>query len=231
MPRKKKRKPHSITISKIVLDEEFQKFIRCIPTGDTLKQRRIRLMLWMLINTGVRATELTSLRVQDMPRALGGDYIEVYKGKGQRCRNIPVSSNFAEEISDYIDNVRPLTIPQRMSKSSRKGWVFFSDRNKKYTRYYIYDLVVRVARLALIEKQITPHKFRHRFCTRALNAAGTNIYKVSGYMGHSTIIVTEKYMHMAGMMSGGVGETLDQMPQGFRVKNFKKPTQYTALTD
>jgi integrase/recombinase XerD len=220
-----KRQPYQITISKIVLDGEFQAFIRSIPTADTVRARRARLMLWMLINTGVRASELVALRVQDMPRALGGDYIEVHMGKGGKCRNIPVSSNFAEEIAEYINRTRPMTIPKRMRKDSRAGWVFFSNYKKKYTRKYIYDLVIRTARAAGIEKQITPHKFRHRFCTRALNQEGTNIYRVMGWMGHSSIAVTEKYMHLAGMLSGGAGEALDQMPQAFRAKNFKKVTE------
>lgn len=222
MPRKKKRQPYSITISKIVLDDEFQAFIRAMPHGSAPRSQRERLILWMLINTGVRASELVSLRVQDMPRALGGDYIEVHMGKGGKSRNIPVSSNFSEEVFEYIETVRPTMIPKRMPKSSRRGWVFWSDRRKQCTRRYVYDLVVRTARKAGIIKQITPHKWRHRFCTRALNTEGTNIYQVMGWMGHSSIIVTEKYMHLAGMLSGGAGEMLDQMPQGFRAKNFKK---------
>ncbi len=222
---KKKRQPYSITISKIVLDGEFQAFIRAIPTGGSVRARRERLMLWMLINTGNRASELVNLRVQDMPRALGGDYIEVHMGKGGKSRNIPVSSNFAEEIATYINETRPATIPKRMRKDSREGRLFFSGRRKKYTRKYLYDLVTRTARAAGIEKRITPHKFRHRFCTRALNLDGTNIYKVMGWMGHSSIMVTEKYMHLAGMLSGGAGEALDQMPQAFRAKNFKTVTE------
>lgn len=231
MPRKQKRQPYSITISKIVLDGEFAEFIRSIPTGPDVRQQRERLMLWMLINAGVRAAELVSLRVQDMPRALGGDYIEVYRGKGGKSRNIPVSSNFAEEIDDYINNIRPGTVPKRMGKGSRQGWVFWNGRKKKCTAKYVYDLVVRIAKKARITKHITPHKFRHRFCTRALNTNGTNVYIVGGWMGHSSIITTEKYLHLAGMMSGGAGEALDQMPQGFRAKNFKKRKEYTVNRD
>ena len=107
-----------------------------------------------------------------------------------------------------------------MGKTTRTGWLFFSARRKKHTAKYVYDLVVRVARRAEITKHITPHQFRHRFCTRALNTNGTNVYIVGGYMGHSSIVTTEKYLHLAGMMSGGAGEALDQMPQAFRAKNF-----------
>lgn len=219
--KKPRRQPYQITISKIVLDGEFQAFIRSIPTADTIRERRARLMLWMLINTGVRASELVALRVQDMPRALGGDYIEVHMGKGGKCRNIPVSSNFAEEIAEYINETRPMTIRKQMRKDSRVGWVFFSDHKRKYTQKYLYRLVIRTAHAAGIEKQITPHKFRHRFCTRALNTEGSNIYKVMGWLGHSSIAVTEKYMHLAGAIEGKSGEALDQMPQAFRAKNFK----------
>ena len=115
-----------------------------------------------------------------------------------------------------------------MAKSSRAGWVFFSDRKKKYTRGYVYRIVTRIARITQIEKRVTPHKFRHRSCTRALNIEGTNIYSAMGYMGHYSIAVSEKYMHLAGLLSGSTGEALDQMPQGFTAKNFKKPTVYNS---
>lgn len=221
----KKRRRHTITLSKVVTDSEFAAFIRAIPTGPGVRAMRERMVLWMLINTGIRASELCGLRVRDMPRYLGADFIEVCHGKGDKDRNVPVSGSFEQEIAWYMDNIRPKTVPQRYRQRSDQGWLFFTDRKRRLDRRYVYDLVSRTARRAGIEKHISPHKFRHRFCCWALNADGSNIYKVMGWMGHSSISTTQIYLKIAGMFQKGMGAALDQMPQGFRLKNLKIPSE------
>ena len=221
----KKRRRHSITVSKVVTNPEFAKFIRAIPTGPGVRAMRERLILWMLIQTGIRASELCGLRVKDTPRYLGQDCIEIHCGKGGKDRNIPVSGVFEQEIAWYMDNIRPKTVPKRYKQRSEQGWLFFNGRRKKLTRQYVYDLVTRIAKRAGVKKRITPHMFRHRFCCWALNAPGFNIYMVRGCMGHSSIKVTEIYLKMSGMFGKGMGAVLDQMPAGFRREKLKNPSE------
>lgn len=231
--------PWDLTISKIVLDHELAAFVQFIPDGSSLdrvgdrrkwvRAKRLWLMMWMLIQTGIRASELCGLRVEDMPGALGADYIEVYKGKGKKggkSRNVPVPTAFAAVIADYIKEVRPFTVPRRMAKQSRRGWLFFTDRKRKFTRQVVYENVVRIGLKAGIEKQITPHKFRHRFCTNSLNQDGSNIYLVKEMMGHSDLRTTAKYLHLAGMLNRQVGESLNQMPAGVMDNFMKNLTEY-----
>jgi integrase/recombinase XerD len=212
----RKSLPWDVTIRKLVLDHELAAFRAVIPAGDSVSERREALMLWMLINTGIRASELCSLRVVDMPSMLGADFIEVYRGKRKKSRNVPVSKAFAQEIEDYIRDVRPRTLPKRFAKNSRVSWLFFDKRGRKLTRDQVYYLVKKTAKKAGIAKPVHPHMFRHRFATRALCQDGSNIYRVKSWMGHSSISITEKYLHLAGMLGGRGGEMLDQKNAGLR---------------
>lgn len=211
-----KKMPWDVTIRKLVLDHEMEAFRAAIPAGDSVGNRREALMLWMLINTGIRASELCSLRVVDMPSMLGADFIEVHRGKRGKSRNIPVSASFAAYIEDYIRDVRPLTLPKRFAKSSRTGWLFFDRNGTKLTRDQVYYRVKKTAEKAGIVKSISPHMFRHRFATYALCQDGANIYRVKSWLGHSSLSITEKYLHLAGMLGGGGGELLDQMKPRLR---------------
>lgn len=206
-------KSWDLTLSKVVLDHEFERFRAAIPTGQAVNDRRESLLLWLLINTGVRVSELCSLRVKDTPAVLGSLSIEVHKGKGGKSRNVPISEKFAEEIAEYIKSVRPLTLPKRYSKQSLDGWLFFDQRRKKYSRLQVYRLVKKIAKKAGLQKSISPHSFRHRFATRTLEKNGKNIYEVKMYLGHSSISTTEKYLHLVGTLNGGAGEMLDQKNQ------------------
>lgn len=209
-----KRGHWDLTLSKLVMDHEFDKFRVAIPDGQDARSRRENLMLWMLINTGIRASELCSLRVKDMPGVLGSLHIEVYQGKGKKSRNVPVSSQFAHDIAEYVRDVRPQTVPQRYAKHGLNGWLFFDRRKKKYTRQQVYRMVVRVAKKAGIIKTITPHMWRHRFATRALDKNGQNLFVVKTLLGHSSIATTEKYLHLVGMLNRECGDMLDQKYQG-----------------
>lgn len=206
-------KHNDLTLSKLVLDPEFEQFRKAIPDGQDVKSRRENLMLWMLINTGIRASELCALRVKDMPGVLGSLHIEVYQGKGKKSRNIPVSSQFANDIAEYVRDVRPATVPQRYAKHGLKGWLFFDPRKKKYNRGQLYLIVRRIAKKAGIQKVISPHCFRHRFATRTLDKNGKNLYAVKTLLGHSSIATTEKYLHMVGMLNREYGDMLDQKYQ------------------
>jgi len=203
-------KHSNLTLSKIVLDAEFEKFQAAIPTGDSIKDRRESLMMWVLINTGIRVSELCSLRVKDTPAALGGLFIEVHLGKGGKSRNVPVSERLANDIAAYIREVRPRTMPQRYARDSLDGWLFFDRRKKKYTRQQVYLIVRRIARKGGITKPISPHCFRHRFATRTLDKNGQNLYAVKTLLGHASVATTEKYLHVAGMLNREFGELLDQ---------------------
>jgi len=212
-----------ITFSKIVLDHELDAFVGAIADGsdiDPIKERarwvqikRLWMMVWMLIQTGIRLQELIDLRVQDMPSALGLDFIEVYKGKGKKSRNIPVSAEFAAIIEYYIKYVRPHTVPKHIGKHKRIGRLFYNDKKKRVKPRTFQRQIERIGKQAAIIKPISPHKFRHRFCTNALKKDGTNIYLVKEMMGHSSLAVTEKYLHLSVSVDGQVGEILNQMLQ------------------
>lgn len=201
---------NKITLRKLLTDQELKLFRAAIPAGDTLKERREALILWILVNTGIRASEVCALRVCDTPGVLGANAIEVYKGKRKSERDIPVSDEFAADIENYVQTVRPATMPKRFAKSSREGWLFWDRYGRKLTRQQIYRLVVRTGRRAGIRKKVTPHMLRHTFASRAIKKDGSNIYAVKEWLGHNSLETTQKYLQGAFLMGRQYGEMLDQ---------------------
>lgn len=215
-----KRSQRTIKVSKVAMDPEKELYCKQVPGGSgadldelaslTVDQRREAIIHWLLINTGVRVSELCGIKLKGTPAYLGENLIEVL-GKGGQERNVPVSENFAQYIQRYIDEVRPATMPKRYAKNSREGWLLYDRHGKKFRRWQIGYLVKKTAEKAGIKKAISPHSWRHRVASRMLMQDGANIYLVKTVLGHSSILTTEKYLHLAVMLSGGGGEMLDQM--------------------
>lgn len=211
--RKRKRKNReAITARKVLLDNELEAFKAAIPTGDSVKERREALILWLLLNTGLRVSELCNLRVCDCPGDLGTNVIEVYWGKRGNQRNIPVDPDFADDIESYIREIRPLTLPKRYGKKSRKGWLFWDRRGKKFSRFQIRRIVERTAKKAGISKHVYTHLLRHTFATTAL-INGIELYKLQKLLGHVSIAATQKYLNPAFSWDRETAVLLNQKPK------------------
>ena len=227
------KKTREILISKVVLDGEKEAYCSQIPGGNgsdsellrslPVRERTEAMIHWLLLNTGVRVSELCGLKMKGTPSYLGTDFIEVL-GKGGVTRNVPVSSFFRRYIDLYINDVRPHTMPKRYGKKSKEGWLLYDRNKKKFRRWQIAYLVRITAEQAGIVKTVTPHSFRHRVASKLLMENGSNIFFVKSVLGHSSISTTEKYLHLAEMFKCDVGLMMDQM-QG--AEN-KRVTQLSA---
>jgi len=94
--------------------------------------RRMTLIVQILLNTGLRIGELARLRVRDTPVVIGENVIEVYRGKYDRDRTIPVSGQLAGAIGRYVRRDRPGTLPRWASPADYSRPVFYSDRRRPY---------------------------------------------------------------------------------------------------
>ncbi len=164
----------------------------------------------VMLQTGLRVSELCNLRVKDTPKYLGGNVIRVHLGKGKKSRDIPISKRMAKNLSNYLKNERPATLPAAIRASDRRKPVFYSERKRPYRRDEIaYKTKKFVLRAGLI-KHVTPHMCRHTFATNALLKNRATLAELQVLMGHSKIATTQKYLHTAGLLNPRLGNTLDR---------------------
>jgi integrase/recombinase XerD len=157
---------------------------------DTLKQLglRDRAMLEVLYATGVRVSELTSLKQSDL--MFDSDLILVF-GKGSKERLVPIGPSAIDWVTKYQREARI-----HLAKTGRsKDVLFLNFRGGKLSRAAIRDLVVKYARAAGIKKEIHPHTFRHSFATHLLEG-GADLRAVQEMLGHVDIATTQIYTHI-----------------------------------
>ena len=177
--------------------------------------RRLLMMCEVLLYTGLRQAELMKLRLKDTPMIIGMPVIEVFCGKGNKDRTIPVADELVNKITGYIKEVRPDTMPRWMQRSDINRPVFFNREGHAYYRLRrikrtdggsttrvkvstaFYHTLRRIGRHAGIVKPVHPHLFRHTFAVNALSR-GVDIYRVQTLMGHSDITMTARYLHLVG---------------------------------
>ena len=161
------------------------KFGRQLPDVlTTAKGLRDSAMLEVLYSCGLRVSELTSLRMQDL--FFGEGYIRVI-GKGDKQRLVPISAAARDRIQLYLE--------KRRSARTGEEVVFLNNRGKQLTRVMIFTILKEAARRAGITKRISPHTFRHSFATHLLEG-GASIRQVQEMLGHENILTTEIYTHL-----------------------------------
>ena len=167
----------------VLSTEEIDRIIAAVDTSTT-KGLRDSAMLEVLYSCGLRASELTSLRMSDL--FFGEGYIRVI-GKGDKQRLVPISSVARDKIQRYLEKRREI----RTSDDA----VFLNNRGTRLTRVMLFTIIRQAARRAGITKHISPHTFRHSFATHLLEG-GASIRQVQEMLGHESILTTEIYTHL-----------------------------------
>ena len=150
----------------------------------TAKGCRDSAIVEVLYSCGLRVSELTSLRLQDL--FFGEGFIRVV-GKGDKQRIVPVSSAARDKIQLYMEFRTP--------KQRSEPTLFLNNRGTPLTRVMVFNIIKGAADLAGINKQISPHTLRHSYATHLLEG-GANIRQVQELLGHESIVTTEIYTHL-----------------------------------
>ena len=148
---------------------------------------RDRAMLELLYASGLRATELTRIKVSDLN--LNSGCVRCL-GKGSRERIVPFGKKAAQALSLYLARARPL-----LAKNTDPGRLFLSRGGKGFTRQWLWRLVRRYVRAAGIAKEVSPHTLRHSFATHLLSR-GADLRVVQEMLGHANIATTQVYTHV-----------------------------------
>ena len=147
---------------------------------------RDRAILEMLYGSGLRASELASLRVADLRK---DDQLLKIRGKGGRERYGPLGEYARESLDEYLRRERPLLVAR---SQERRAELFISDRGLCMSRQGLYALCRRLGRLAGFEKVVHPHMFRHTYATHLLEN-GADLRIIQELLGHADVSTTERY--------------------------------------
>lgn len=158
------------------------------PDPDDLLGCRDRAMLEVLYATGLRVTELVSLRLGQVNLRQG---VVRVVGKGSKDRLVPLGEEAEEWIERYARTVRPVILKGRQSDD-----LFVTDRGAGMTRQAFWYLIKRHAFQAGIRKPLSPHTLRHAFATHLLNH-GADLRVVQMLLGHADLSSTQIYTHVA----------------------------------
>ncbi|AFK03980.1 Tyrosine recombinase xerC [Emticicia oligotrophica DSM 17448] len=149
---------------------------------------RNRAILEVLYSCGMRVSELIELKITNCYFDIG--FVRVF-GKGRKVRLIPIGRDAVKYTNIYLENIRN---HQDIDPES-EDIVFLNRRGKKLTRVMIFLIIKNLAEQAGIQKNISPHTFRHSFATHLIEG-GADLRAVQEMLGHESITTTEVYTHL-----------------------------------
>ncbi|GAB4425852.1 MAG: site-specific tyrosine recombinase XerD [Bacteroidia bacterium] len=169
-----------------VLDvPEVGALLDSIDTGEPLGIRN-RAMLELLYASGLRVSELTHLTRSGLYPDEG--FLRVL-GKGRKQRLVPTGGAALHWIGRYLREARATPAP------GHEDYLFLNRRGKRLSRVMVFNIVKDSARLAGIDRDISPHTFRHSFATHLIEG-GADLRAVQEMLGHASITTTEIYLHL-----------------------------------
>jgi len=180
IPRKEAKLPEFLT------EEEVSKLLDA-PDITTLKGSRDRAMLEFMYATGVRVSELTGLRVQNV--FLDEGIVKIH-GKGSKERVVPFNSIAGKYLELYLASVRP-----KIMRKRGEDRVFLNLRGGPITRVGVWKILKEYMIKAGINKKVYPHILRHTFATHMLRN-GCDLRTLQIFLGHSSLMTTQIYTHL-----------------------------------
>lgn len=183
-PRPPRRLPKAIPVDRLVSVIEAAGGTE---TDTDPARLRDRAMLELLYASGARATELLGLDVDDLD---GLDHPEggsvLLRGKGGKERIVPLGRPACDAVAAYLVRARP-------TLASRGGpALFVNARGGRLSRQTLWNVVGTAAARSGLDRDISPHSFRHSFATHLLDG-GADIRVVQELLGHASVTTTQVY--------------------------------------
>lgn len=168
-------------------EDEINAIINAIDLSKPEGERN-HAMLETLYGCGLRVSELVNLKISDL--FFDEDFIKI-TGKGDKQRFVPISEINKKYIDIYRKEIR---VHQKIQKECG-DILFLNRRGKQLTRAMIFTIVKRLAVKIGLQKNISPHTFRHSFATHLLQN-GADLRAIQQMLGHESITTTEIYVHV-----------------------------------
>ena len=169
-------------------EQEIDAMLEVFPENADALELRNRAILHLLYASGLRVSELTSLKLQDV--SFENSILRVC-GKGSKERIVPVAPGVLRLLNKYIRSARL----ELSGMNPSIPYLFVSRRSRKLDRERIWAIIKDAAFSAGIAKNIHPHTLRHSFATHLL-ANGADLRVIQEMLGHADIGTTEIYTHV-----------------------------------
>ena len=173
-------------LPEVLTEEEVDKLLD-INLTDKFAYRN-KAMLELLYATGMRASELTNLKLNNID--LDSCVVRIM-GKGSKERIVPINSTTIKYLNIYLNVYRKEILNKKDSE-----YLFISNALKPITRQGLFKIIKKECLRAGIKKNVYPHILRHSFATHLLNH-GANIRIIQELLGHEDISTTEIYTHLS----------------------------------
>jgi integrase/recombinase XerD len=144
-------------------------------------------MVELLYATGLRVSEMVSLRVRDL--SLEAGYLRCV-GKGSKERLVPLGRAAADRLRVYLDGARP-----RLLKGTARPSLFLNNRGGPMSRQGFWKILKKHGRAVGLKGKLSPHVLRHSFATHLLER-GADLRSVQMMLGHADISTTQIYTHI-----------------------------------
>lgn len=183
----------TVTLPRIIPREEIEKLLnhmyQCLNENDKASRKfmlRDVAVIEVFFATGARVYEISNIRDDSINLNTG---LIRLMGKGGKERYVQISNtSILEVLKKYYDENE-----QSIKKS---GYFFVNNRESRYTEQSIRLMLKKYTKQAGIERNITPHMFRHSFATYLIEE-GIDVSCVQQILGHSSIKTTQIYIHIA----------------------------------
>lgn len=162
-------------------EEELKKFYNSVWNSKNFKDM---LIIKTLLYTGIRVSELTNIKLEDVD--FDKCQIKVIEGKGKKDRIVPFPSQFKEILMGHMQT----------NKQKNGIYLFESSWHKKYTTRGIQKMFKKYVKEANIMGNLTPHKMRH-YLFRWLKTQGIDDALIQPYSGHETRQSLEIYSRLS----------------------------------
>jgi integrase/recombinase XerD len=174
-------------LPKTLTEHDVEKLLAAPDIAEPLGMRD-RTMLETLYASGLRVSELVTLKVTQVSQDMG---VVRIMGKGAKERLVPLGEEALNWLRRYLKEARPKILQQRAADA-----MFVTNRGGAMTRQSFWHLLKRYSTQAGLTRSISPHTLRHAFATHLLNH-GADLRVVQLLLGHSDISTTQIYTHVA----------------------------------
>ncbi len=201
-PKVEKRLPKTLSSA------DVESLLAAPQEGNSPKHLRDTALLHLLYATGMRVTELVSLRLEDINLEAGE--LECPGKDGQR-RILPFDEETRQILTEYLEHGRPY-----LAKNEHEHALFLNHRGQQLTRQGLWLIIKAYARQADLSEAVTPHTLRHSFASHKLES-GAELQRVQKLLGHANISTTQIYAQLtdeADDDEGNGGDGDDNDPAG-----------------
>ncbi len=180
------------TLPTTIDEPQFQQVLNHPVEESSRLMMRDLALVELLYGSGLRASEVVNLTIQDvnLPQRM----LRIL-GKGNKQRLVPITKPCQQSVSLYLKDVRPLLI-QTLEASQLTNHVFLNHHGTKLTVRGLEYILSQLAKRSGIALHIHPHQLRHTFATQLLDN-GADLRTIQELLGHATINTTQIYTHVS----------------------------------